>query len=64
MYRLRGGRAEAVQPRLGVSDGGRAVVLGGLAEGDEVATSGLANLSDGAAVRVAPAADDARADAR
>jgi RND family efflux transporter MFP subunit len=63
-YRLRGGRAEAVHPRLGGGDAARAVVLAGLAEGDEVATSGLAALSDGAPVRVAPPLDGARADAR
>jgi RND family efflux transporter MFP subunit len=63
-YRVRGGRAEVVQPRLGPSDGPRVVVTSGLAEGDEVATSGLANLSDGAEVRVATPATGARADAR
>jgi RND family efflux transporter MFP subunit len=64
VYRLKDGRAEAVRPRLGPSDGARAVATTGLAEGDEVATSGLANLSDGAEVRVAPSAAGARADAR
>ncbi len=63
VYRLRGGRAEAVQPQLGPSDGGRVVVRAGLAEGDEVATSGLAALSDGAAVAVAPPTAGARAQA-
>jgi multidrug efflux pump subunit AcrA (membrane-fusion protein) len=63
-YRLRSGRAEAVHPRLGGGDAARAVVLAGLLEGDEVATSGLAALADGAPVRVAPPLDAARADAR
>jgi membrane fusion protein (multidrug efflux system) len=64
VYRLRGGKAEAVQPRRGPADGARVVVLSGLEEGDEVATSGLASLADGAPVRVAPPAGVARADAR
>jgi membrane fusion protein, multidrug efflux system len=64
VYRLRGGRAEAVQPPLGPSDGARVVVLSGLAEDDEVATSGLAALSDGAAVAVASPTAGARAQAQ
>jgi RND family efflux transporter MFP subunit len=63
-FRLADGRAHPVQPRLGASDGARVVVLEGLAEGDEVATSGLAALSEGAPVKVAPAPGAARADAR
>jgi RND family efflux transporter MFP subunit len=65
VFRLRGGRAEAVHPRLAPGDAARAVVLSGLAEGDEVATSGLAALADGALVKVAvPTEGVARADAR
>jgi membrane fusion protein (multidrug efflux system) len=54
VYRVREGQAEAVQPRCASGDAGRVRVLSALHEGDEVATSGLASLSDGAPVRVAP----------
>lgn len=60
-FRLRDGRAERVQPRLGPGDAARVVVLSGLAQGDEVATSGLAALSDGAKVTVAPRLREASA---
>jgi RND family efflux transporter MFP subunit len=60
-YRVQDGRVRAVQPRLGPADEGRVVVLSGLAEGDEVATSGLAGLADGAPVRIAPPTAGARA---
>ena len=43
----------AVRPELGPSDKGFVAVRAGLNEGDVVATSGLANLADGAPVRAA-----------
>lgn len=49
VWRLAGGKAEAVKPRLGASDGRRVVVLGGLEEGDVVATAGQAALAHGGA---------------
>ncbi len=55
VFRVKGGRSEAVRPRLGPADASSIAVLDGLAEGDLVAVSGLALLSDGAAVRVADA---------
>jgi HlyD family secretion protein len=61
VYRLRDGRAEAVQPKLGPTDGERVAVLEGLAEGDQVAISGVSALADGAAVRVAPESSAPRA---
>ena len=64
LFRIEGGRARAVQARLGPGDGGRVAVLSGIAEHDEVATSGLPNLTDGAPVRVAPSTAGARAEAR
>jgi membrane fusion protein (multidrug efflux system) len=48
VWRLAGGRAEAVKPRLGASDGRSVVVLDGLAEGDLVATAGQGALANGA----------------
>ena len=64
VYRLKNGRAEAVRPLLGPGGASRVVATAGLVDGDEVATSGLANLSDGAEVRVATPTTGARADAR
>ena len=61
VYRLKDGKAELVQPRLGPGDQARVVVLSGLSEGDEVATSGLAARSHGALVKVAPSLAGARA---
>ncbi|HYV48926.1 MAG TPA: efflux RND transporter periplasmic adaptor subunit [Myxococcaceae bacterium] len=57
VYRVVGGsKVEAVRPKLGASDGARVVVVEGLSEGDLVAVSGVGNLADGAAVKVAPQA--------
>jgi RND family efflux transporter MFP subunit len=53
VFRVRGGKAEAVRPKLGPEDGALVAVLEGLAEGDELALTGLGNLSDGAAVKAA-----------
>lgn len=57
VYRVvNGSKVEALRPRLGASDGVRVVVAEGLNDGDLVAVSGIGNLSDGAPVKVAPAA--------
>ncbi len=56
VYRVKAGQAELVRPKLGAIDADKAAVIGGLAEGDEVAISGLPTLSDGVAVKVAPSA--------
>ncbi len=48
VWRLAGGKAAAVRPRLGAGDESRVVVLEGLAEGDLVATAGQASLAEGA----------------
>lgn len=61
VYRIRGGKAEAIRPRMGPGDERSVTVLGGLAEGDEVAVSGLGGLTDGAAVRAVPSAAGAAA---
>jgi RND family efflux transporter MFP subunit len=61
VYRIRGGKAEAVRPRMGAGDEKSVTVLGGLAEGDEVAVSGLGGLTDGVAVRAVPSAAGAAA---
>ncbi len=53
VWRIAGGRAEAVRPRLGASDGRSVVVLEGLAEGDVVATAGQAALAHGAPAQAA-----------
>jgi RND family efflux transporter MFP subunit len=71
VWRLAGGKAEAVKPRLGASDGRRVVVLEGLDEGDVVATAGQASLAHGApaesaesqGIRTASAATAATRDA-
>jgi membrane fusion protein, multidrug efflux system len=55
VYRVRNGRAEAVRPKLGDTDGALVAVHAGLEEGDEVAVTAVAALSDGAVVRAAPA---------
>ncbi|HYG68770.1 MAG TPA: efflux RND transporter periplasmic adaptor subunit, partial [Anaeromyxobacteraceae bacterium] len=44
VWRVQGGKAEALRPRLGASDGKHVVVLDGLAEGDVVVTSGQGSL--------------------
>lgn len=49
VWRLRGGKAEALRPRLGASDGRHVVVLEGLAEGDVVVTGGQGSLVQGGA---------------
>jgi membrane fusion protein (multidrug efflux system) len=46
-------KVEAVHPKVGPADGDLISIIDGLSEGDEVARSGLGNLSDGAAVKVA-----------
>jgi len=61
VYRVAQGKVEAVRPRLGATDGVRVVVLEGLNEGDLVATTGVANLADGAAVKLAEPGPSARA---
>lgn len=54
---VQGSKVEALRPKLGASDGARVVVVEGLNEGDLVAVSGVANLADGAPVKLAaPAA--------
>lgn len=45
--------AERVTPKLGLDDGARAEVLGGLAEGDDVIVVGQSNLREGAPVETA-----------
>ncbi|HEY3451819.1 MAG TPA: efflux RND transporter periplasmic adaptor subunit [Myxococcales bacterium] len=60
VYRIKAGRAELIRPVFGPADHGLVAVLSGLAEGDELATTGQANLADGAPVKVA---EGARADA-
>jgi RND family efflux transporter MFP subunit len=55
VFRVKGDRVEAVRPKLGFGDAERITVLGGLAEGDLVAVSGVANLADGAKVKLAAA---------
>ena len=44
-------KVEAVHPKVGPSDGELVSIIDGLAEGAEVARTGLGNLSDGAAVK-------------
>lgn len=60
VWRLAGGKAEAVRPRLGASDGRRIAVVAGLEEGDVVATAGQASLAHGAQAQAALAAEGAR----
>lgn len=60
VWRLAGGKAEAVKPRLGPSDGRHVVVLDGLAEGDVVATAGQAELAQGAPAEPALPRDGVR----
>jgi multidrug efflux pump subunit AcrA (membrane-fusion protein) len=55
VYRVKNGRTEAVRPKLGTQDGKLVAVLSGLSEGDEVAVTGLGNLSDGLEVKAAKA---------
>lgn len=50
-YRIRDGRAEAVNPKLGPATGSMVAVLDGLEQGDAVALGGLGQLFDGASVR-------------
>ena len=45
LFKLVGGRPEAVVALLGISDGHQPEVLGGLAEGDEVVTGGSYSLA-------------------
>lgn len=49
VWRIRGGKAEALRPRLGARDGVRVVVEDGLAEGDVVVTAGQGALVHGGA---------------
>jgi RND family efflux transporter MFP subunit len=60
VWRLAGGKAEAVKPRLGASDGRRVVVLDGLAEGELVATAGQAGLAQGGPAEPAVAPEGVR----
>lgn len=60
VWRLAGGKAEAVKPRLGATDGRRVVVLDGLAEGDLVATAGQAGLAHGGPAEPAVAPEGVR----
>jgi RND family efflux transporter MFP subunit len=53
VFRLKGGKAEMVRPRLGPTDGERVAVLDGVSEGDELAVTGQASLADGSLVKVA-----------
>jgi membrane fusion protein (multidrug efflux system) len=53
VWRIVDGRAEAVKPRLGPSDGRAVVVLEGLAEGDLVVTAGQGSLAHGAPAEAA-----------
>lgn len=53
LWRLAEGRAEAVKPRLGATDGRQVVVLDGLSEGDLVAIAGQALLGHGAPANLA-----------
>lgn len=53
VYVVREGKAVEVSPRLGASDGSKTALIEGLSEGDQVAVSSLAALSDGALVKVA-----------
>lgn len=55
VFKIKDGKAQAVKPKLGPADDKKIVVLEGLSEGDEVATSGQANLADGTPVKSAPA---------
>ena len=56
VYRVDQGRVERRQVRIGLRRDGKVEVLEGLAEGDQVVVAGVQKISDGAAVRVAPAA--------
>ncbi len=53
VFRLKEGKAEAVRPKLGPTDGVRVAVLEGLAEKDLVAVTGQATLIDGSKVKLA-----------
>ena len=53
VFRVKGDRVEVVRPKFGPADGGVVAVLEGLNEGDELAITGLGNLADGSAVKVA-----------
>jgi membrane fusion protein, multidrug efflux system len=65
VWRVRDGKAEALRPRLGASDGKHVVVLDGLAEGDVVVTNGQGALvHGGAAEAVLDGALQAAAQAR
>lgn len=63
VFRIAGGRAESIHPRLGPRDGARAAVLDGLAAGDEVVVRGAATLAPGTEVQVASSPAGARASA-
>lgn len=56
VFRVKDGHVESVRPLLGARDGALVAVLGGLSEGDELALTGLGNLTDGLEVKVASAA--------
>lgn len=64
VFRIKDGRAERVEVRLGLRRVGEVEVAAGLALGDMVAVSGLQRLRDGAAVRLSggpPQVDGVRA---
>jgi len=52
VFRIKDGKVQAVHAKLGPADGQKIAVLDGLAEGDDVAVSGVGGLTDGVAVRV------------
>jgi len=53
VFRVRDGKVEQLKPVLGPADGAQVSIIEGLAEGDEIAVTGLGNLTDGASVKVA-----------
>jgi RND family efflux transporter MFP subunit len=59
VYRVQDSAVKAIRPQLGTEDRGFVAVREGLAEGDQVATSGLGTLADGAAIRIAPSQSNA-----
>lgn len=60
VFRVKGGKVEAVTPKLGAQNGDRVQLLNGVSEGDELVVGGLASLADGVEVKVS---NTAQADA-
>lgn len=56
LYRADQGQVERRQVQIGLRRNGKVEVLEGLAEGDQIVVAGVQKISDGAAVRVVPAA--------